>query len=201
MPDEPRAGGTAACKKDTGKDLQINRMSERKKKRAKTVTLAELVMPEHTNIIGTMYGGDVLRSMDMASSLAAIRFARENVVTASTDAVDFHQPVHKGHIVEINARVVLTGRTSMVIKMEVYGEEPKTGERSHCSTAFFTYVAIDADGRPIEVPELLIETEAEKADAERAQQVRAAARERMEMAKMSPIKRTLDTGAEPDGVE
>ncbi len=186
------------CKKDSGKDSYINRMSERKKKRARTITLAERVMPEHTNTVGTMYGGDVLRMMDMASSLAAIRFARMNVVTASTDAVDFHEPIRQGNIVEINARVVLTGRTSMVIKMEVYGEEPVSGQRVHCSTAFFTFVAIDEDGRPIPVPVLAIETEAEMADAKRAKQVKAAAQERLELAKQSPIPRTLDVGKEEE---
>lgn len=168
-------------------------MAERRMKRAETVTLAELVMPHHANIVGTMYGGDVLKMMDMAASLASIRFARKNVVTASTDAVDFHQPIHPGHIVELNARVVLTGTSSMVIKIEVYGEEPLSGDRYHCCTAFFTFVALGPDGRPMQVPELIIETDAEKADADSARRVRENAAERKRRAKESPIKTTLDT--------
>lgn len=168
-------------------------MTDRKRKRAETVTLAELVMPHHANIVGTMYGGDVLKMMDMAASLASIRFARKNVVTASTDAVDFHQPINPGHIVELNARVVLTGTSSMIIKIEVYGEEPISGDRYHCCTAFFTFVALGPDGKPMQIPELIIETDAEKADAERARRVRENAKSRMQALKDSPIRTTLDT--------
>jgi len=166
-------------------------MAEREKKRAITVTLAQLVMPVHTNIVGTMYGGDVLKAMDMAASLAAIRFARMRVVTASTDAVDFHRPIRPGHIVEQNARVVLTGNSSMVVEIEVYGEEPLSGDRYHCCTAFFTFVALGTDNRPTQVPELIIETDGEMADAERARQVRKTAKERMRFAAESPKRNTL----------
>ena len=154
-------------------------MSTRKRKRGVTVTLAELVMPVHVNIVGTMYGGDVLKGMDMAASLAAVRFARKTVVTASSEAVDFHQPIRPNHIVEWNARVVLTGRTSMIVKIAVMGEEPLSGDRYHCCTAFFTFVALGGDGKPAVVPELIIETEIEKADAERAARVRDGARDRL----------------------
>ncbi len=166
-------------------------MAKRLRKRATTVTLAELVMPIHTNIVGTMYGGDVLKGMDMAASLAAYRFARKSVVTASSDAVDFHKPIRPGHIVEQNARVVLTGNTSMVIKIEVYGEDPLTGDRYHCCTAFFTFVALGPDGKPAPVPELTIETDAEIADRDRALHVREAARNRLKLFDESPIKNTL----------
>ncbi|MEP0813398.1 MAG: acyl-CoA thioesterase [bacterium] len=170
-------------------------MSERQRKRATTETIADLVMPAATNIVGTMYGGDVLKHMDMAASLAALRFARKSCVTASTDAVDFHEPIRPGHIVEFNARVVLTGNTSMVIKIEVYGEEPLSAERYHCCTAFFTFVALGPGGKPSPVPELIIETPEEIADAERARQVRAASKERIKLAGEVPVMRTLDRGA------
>jgi acyl-CoA hydrolase len=173
-------------------------MAERKRKRAVTVTLAELVMPINTNIVGTMYGGDVLKGMDMAASLAALRFARKTVVTASSDAVDFHQPIRPGHIVEQNARVVLTGHTSMVVKIEVYGEEPLSGDRYHCCSAFFTFVALGPDGKPALVPELIIETDAEKADQDRALRVRDAARNRLRLFGESSIKNTLASSKDVD---
>jgi acyl-CoA hydrolase len=161
------------------------------KKRAATVTIAELVMPVHVNIVGTMYGGDVLKGMDMAASLAAVRFARKTVVTASSEAVDFHQPIRPNHIVEWNARVVLTGRTSMIVKIEVMGEEPLSGDRYHCCTAFFTFVALGPGGKPAVVPELEIETDAENADAERAARVRDGARDRLEHFAGAHLKTTL----------
>ena len=178
-------------------ELMPGRLSEaimtgREKKKAHTETTAELVMPGVTNIIGTMYGGDVLKKMDLVASLAALRFARKSVVTASTDAVDFHEPIRPGHIVEWNARVVLTGTTSMVIKIEVYGEEPLSGARYHCCTAFFTFVAIGEGDRPVIVPELVIESPEEQSDAERAKQVRSSAMARLKMVRESPIKRTMD---------
>lgn len=90
--------------------------------------MTEIVFPDHTNHLGTLFGGQALAWMDKAAFIAASRYARRTVVTARSEQIDFHLPVPKGALVELIARVVETGRTSMQVEVEMIREDLLTGE-------------------------------------------------------------------------
>ena len=117
--------------------------------------LIEMVFPEQTNHYGTLYGGQALALMDKAAFIAASRYSRRAVVTASSERVDFHVPVRQGQLVELLACVVATGRTSITVEVKLYSEDLLTGERQLATQGRFVLVAIDADGRTLPVLPLL----------------------------------------------
>lgn len=123
---------------------------------------SELMMPEHANNMGHVFGGVVLSMMDKCAAIAAFRHSRSSVVTASIDRVDFRQPIHPGDLVVMKASVNYAGRTSMEVGVRVEAEELLTGRRRHTNSCYLTFVAVDRNGRPIAVPEVLPETEDEK---------------------------------------
>ncbi|MCB9796890.1 MAG: acyl-CoA thioesterase [Alphaproteobacteria bacterium] len=118
------------------------------------VVTTHLVLPPHTNNHGTMFGGQVSAWLDIAASVSAQRFARKPVVTASIDELHFLRPVRLGMIVELQAQVNQAWRTSMEIGVRVEAEDPRSGERIHCCSAYLTFVALDATGRPSPLPTL-----------------------------------------------
>ena len=147
--------------------------ASRERKCSEVVTRTELVMPYMTNSHGTMYGGKVLEMMDMTCGIAAMRFCRRPVVTVSSERVDFNVPIRAGSIVELKARVVLTGRTSMTAKVDVFSQNPAEERKHLCTTGFFNFVALDPTGRtPVEVPELIVENDKQRQDLEKAQLLR-----------------------------
>lgn len=115
------------------------------------VRLAELVMPNHTNHHGNLFGGHALGLMDHAGWVAATRCARQNMVTVASDRVEFKVPVRAGQLVELVARVSKVGRTSVTVGVEMWAEEVKTGERRLATSGTFVFVAIDHHGRPIPI--------------------------------------------------
>jgi acyl-CoA hydrolase len=119
---------------------------------------SELMMPQHANNLGHVFGGVILSMMDKAAAIAAIRHARRNVVTASIDRVDFREPVKVGDLVVMQASVNFVGRSSMEVGVRVEAEDLLTGNRRHTNSCYLTFVAIDKDGRPVEVPMLMPET-------------------------------------------
>lgn len=121
---------------------------------ATEVRLVEMVFPEQTNHYGTLFGGQALALMDKAAFVAASRYARRAVVTASSERVDFHTPVRQGHLVELIARVVATGRTSMTVEVEMYAEDLLTGVRTLGTRGRFVLVALDPQEQPTSVPPL-----------------------------------------------
>ena len=131
-------------------------------KDACTVTNTEIVFPHYTNHIGTIFGGKLVELMDMTGALSAMRFAGENVVTASIEALDFTTPIRHGDVVELEARVIYVGRSSMVVMIEVYRQRVLGGERQFCCRGFFVFVAIDGQGRPRQVPRLKVVGERER---------------------------------------
>lgn len=145
---------------------------------APVARLVEIVFPHHTNPYGTMFGGTAYALMDRAAFLAANQFARCNTVTASSEHVDFTVPIHQGEIVEAAARVVYTGRTSMIVRVDLNAREPLESEWRRCTSGFFTMVAIDDDGRPQVVPQLEPATAEDRADWETAAGIRQRAAER-----------------------
>lgn len=149
-------------------------------RRAEEARAANYVFPNDTNHLGTMFGGRVLQLMDQTGAIAASRYARAIVVTAAMEAITFEYPIRQGMIIEAVARVVYTGRTSTVVRVEVFAENPEAGmgERVRATTGYLTFVALDAAGRPTPVPPLLVETEDEQAAHAAAEQMRHVAEER-----------------------
>ncbi|MCS6869656.1 MAG: acyl-CoA thioesterase [Thermus sp.] len=115
--------------------------------------MVHLVFPGETNHYGTLFGGTVMAWMDQAAFVAATRHARRKVVTVHSDAVDFQRPVPLGSIVELVARVVGVGRTSMRVAVELW-VEPLEGDRYLAAKGGFVLVALDGEGRPAPVPPL-----------------------------------------------
>jgi acyl-CoA hydrolase len=117
-------------------------------------TLLESVFPTDTNPQGTLFGGQLVAWMDKAAGIAAMRRARRTVVTAAIENIIFKVPIQVGDLVEMDARVVSVGRTSMQVEVEVFRESPFGTDRMPCTVGRFTLVALDDDHRPTPVPEL-----------------------------------------------
>ena len=130
--------------------------------------MTEMLLPDSTNALGRALGGVVLHWMDICGAISAMRFANQQCVTASMDHVDFIAPIDVGEIAVINAYVFNTGRTSVDVKVDVHSEDPRTGDVQETTTSFLTFVAIDEGGSPTEVPELVCETDNERALREAA---------------------------------
>ena len=141
---------------------------------------SELMMPHHANNLGHVFGGVMLSMMDKTAAVAAFRHCRKNVVTASIDRVDFREPIHVGDLVVMQASVNYVGRTSMEVGVRVEAEELLTGRRRHTNSCYLTFVAVDRDGRPVEIPGVIAETPEEQRRfkaAEERRRVRLAERE------------------------
>lgn len=117
--------------------------------------LIEMVFPEQTNHYGTLFGGQALALMDKAAFIVASRYARRSVVTASSEKCDFHVPIRQGQLVELVARIVATGNTSMTVEVDLYSEDLLTGDRQIGTRGHFVLVALDAHGKPTQVPPLV----------------------------------------------
>ena len=126
-------------------------------------TITTFVMPHMQNVRGDLFGGELMALVDQAAAVAAIRHAGGPAVTASIDRVDFRERIPLGSLVTCEATVDFVGNTSMDITVEVYAETLGTGERIHANTAHVVFVAIDAEGKPVQVPRLIPETTEEKA--------------------------------------
>jgi len=133
---------------------------------------SELMMPHHANNLGHVFGGVMLSMMDKTAAIAAFRHSRMNVVTASIDRVDFREPIHLGDLVVMKASVNYVGRTSMEVGVRVEAEELLTGHRRHTNSCYLTFVAVDGNGRPVEIPGVAPESHDEQRRYEAAQQRR-----------------------------
>jgi len=118
----------------------------------KTARITRLVMPGQTNRHGSLFGGTALSLMDEAAAIVATRVSQGPVVTAHIESVDFHAPIWQGEAIHITATLVSTGRTSMRINVETWGECLEKGTRRHCTTAEFVMVAIEKAGHPRPIP-------------------------------------------------
>jgi acyl-CoA hydrolase len=125
--------------------------------------MTEMLLPNETNNLGRALGGSVLHWMDICAAISSMRFAGTQCVTASMDHVDFVSPIDLGEVAVIDGYVFNSGRTSVDVKVEVHAEDPKQGDRRLATSSFFTFVAVDDDGHPTEVPDLECPTEAETA--------------------------------------
>jgi acyl-CoA hydrolase len=132
------------------------------------VTLTLLMGPSEANLLGNVHGGVIMKLCDEAGAMAAVKFARCQVVTVAVDSMSFHSPVHLGNLLTISAEVSWTGRTSLETRVVVTAEHVISGAVTHTNTAYIVYVALGEDGRPTAIPQLLRETEEEKARFARA---------------------------------
>ncbi len=153
-------------------------MSKLKPQKSIQLESWDLVFPNDTNPHGTMFGGKVMSIMDKIAGIAAGKYSGRTVVTASTEAIVFKRPIKNGDRILTIARVVWVGTTSMVVKVDVYAQDPVTCDDLHCTTARFNFVALDRDGHPTPVPPLIVETEEEKKQFELAEFVKKQALER-----------------------
>lgn len=125
------------------------------------VTTTRIVLPNETNTLGNLFGGELLAWMDNAAAISATRHCGRVVVTASVNNVSFDKPIKLGDIVTVEAKVSRAFTSSMEIYLDVYVEHFSTGKRLKCNEAIYTFVAVDQFGSPIEVPELKPESEEE----------------------------------------
>jgi acyl-CoA hydrolase len=125
--------------------------------------ITTFVMPHMQNVLGDLFGGDLMTLVDQAAAVAAMRHAGGPAVTKSIDRLDFHHPIPVGSLVTCCATVDYVGNSSMDITVEVTSENISTGERKHTHTANIVFVAINPDRTPRRVPRLVPETEADRA--------------------------------------
>lgn len=122
------------------------------------VEMTQVVLPQFANAIGTVFGGQIVSWMDICAAVSAQRHARTAVVTASIDSVHFIESIKQGYVVILKSQVNAVFRSSMEIGTMVIAEEPMTGERRQAIRAYCTFVSLDENGQPKEVPPLLIES-------------------------------------------
>lgn len=137
------------------------------------VTISVLMSPHDTNSLGNVHGGVIMKLVDEAGGLAAMRHSQSPVVTVVVDSMTFMQPIYVGNFVMFNAELTYVGRTSMEVRVEVIAENPLTGERRISNTAYLVYVALDRDGKPTPVAPLVYSTPEEERRAQQAQERQA----------------------------
>lgn len=138
-------------------------MGNKSKKCAESnVIMTELVLPNDTNTLNNLMGGRLMHWMDIVSAIAAQRHSNRIVVTASVDNISFTKPIQLGNVVTLKAFVTRAFSSSMEVYIEAVAEDIPSNEKIETNSAFFTFVAVDQKGKPIDVPEAIPETEVEK---------------------------------------
>lgn len=129
---------------------------------ASRVIISQLMQLEHANLRGDVHGGWIMKLVDEAGAISAMRHAQRRVVTVAIDQMRFREPIRIGTLVRMKAEVTYVGRTSMEVRVNVAAEDPFTGTSTHTNTAYLVYVALDENDHPTRVPRLITETETEK---------------------------------------
>ncbi len=137
----------------------------RKKKfpRESVVSMTELVLPNDTNTLNNLMGGRLMHWMDVVSAISAQKHSNRIVVTASVDNISFKHPIRLGNVVTLTAKVTRAFNSSMEVRIDVKAEDIPSNTITESNSAFFTFVAVDQLGRPIDIPEVEPETDEEKA--------------------------------------
>jgi len=126
------------------------------------VTMTELILPNDTNTLNNLRGGRLMHWMDVGAAIAAQKHSNRIVVTASVDNISFKKPLHLGNVVTLEAQVTRAFNSSMEVFIKVSAEDIPANTKMETNSAFFTFVAVDQSGRPIDVPEATPETDEEK---------------------------------------
>ena len=127
-----------------------------------SVIMSQMMLPPDANPVGIVHGGVVMKHIDDAAGVVAVRHSGGNAVTASIDRLDFHHPAFIGNLLTVKASLNLTGETSMEIGARVETEDPATGLVNHTASAYLTFVALDENNRPRKIPGIIPETEDQK---------------------------------------
>lgn len=141
------------------------------------VDMTRQMMPSDANPSGNIHGGEIVKSIDEAGGLAAMRHARRAVVTVTMDSITFLSPVHVGHVLTLHAAVNWVGKSSIEVGVRVEAENPVTGEITYTNSAYVVYVALDQQRKPAHVPPLILETDDDRRrwqEGEERQQARLA---------------------------
>lgn len=131
--------------------------------KASRIVLHQLMIPEHANAYGNVHGGVIMKTVDEAGAICAMRHAQRPCVTIAIDSMTFRQPVKIGHLLSCEASVNYVGKSSIEVGVKVHAENPVTGELTHTNSAYLVYIALDDNGRPTAVPQLELETDEERA--------------------------------------
>jgi acyl-CoA hydrolase len=138
-------------------------------------TMAQVMQITDANTAGFVHGGSIMKLVDSAAGVAAMRHAQRRVVTAQVDSLTFHAPVHIGDVLSLTACVTQAWRTSMEVEVTVHREDPVTGDTDHTTTAYLTMVGLDEHGHPARVPAVTPET-GEESRRQREAEARRSAR-------------------------
>ena len=126
------------------------------------ITMTELVLPNHTNQLGNLLGGQLMHWIDICAALSAAKHNQRVCVTASVDRIDFHQPIKLGDAVTLTSTINRVFKTSMEVGVKVYAQNFREGTKIHTNTAYLTFVSVGNDGKPVEGIEGIPESEDEK---------------------------------------
>jgi uncharacterized protein (TIGR00369 family) len=139
---------------------------------ASSSVIVQVMLPNDANPLGNVHGGAIMRLVDIAAAVAAMRHCRRQVVTVALDHMSFLQPVYIGDLVTISSQVEYVGRTSMLVRVHVEAENPTSSDKKVLTNAcVLTFVALGDDGRPVPVPPLLAETPEEQARLEEGKRI------------------------------
>jgi acyl-CoA hydrolase len=126
------------------------------------VTMTELILPHQANRLGNAHGGEIMKIMDTAAGVTALRHAHTAVVTARVDGINFYHPIKVGDFITVNAFLTFVGHSSMEVEVEVIAEDIIAEKTTHALTAYFILVALNEQGKPTKVPPLIVSSEKEK---------------------------------------
>lgn len=143
-------------------------MAKTKTAESTKAIMTELVLPNDTNTLGNLMGGRLLHWLDICAAISAHRCSNRIVVTAAVNNVSFSHPIKLGDIITLEAKVSRCFNSSMEVVIDVFVEDHRTGAKTKCNDAIYTFVAVDQMGSPIEAPEVIPETEEEKSRYEAA---------------------------------
>ncbi|MBL7857070.1 MAG: acyl-CoA thioesterase [Cyclobacteriaceae bacterium] len=170
-------------------------MKRKKFPRESFISMTELVLPNDTNTLNNLMGGRLMHWMDIVSAIAAQKHSNRIVVTASVDNISFKHPIQLGNVVTLRARVTRAFNSSMEVRIDVDAEDIPANKKTESNSAYFTFVAVDQSGRPIDVPEVEPETEEEQEQyhgALRRRQLRLILSGRMKPSEANELKSIFD---------
>ena len=137
-------------------------MAKKKFVKDSIITMTELVLPQHTNQLGNLLGGQLMHWIDICCALSAAKHSERVCVTASVDKIDFHEPIKLGDVVVLKASVNRAFNTSVEVGVKVYTENFIKRKHLHTNSAYLTFVGVDKNGKPVKTFEIIPESENEK---------------------------------------
>jgi acyl-CoA hydrolase len=159
--------------------------------------MTEIILPNDTNTLGNLLGGRLMHFIDIVGAMAAYRHTRTHVVTAAMDHIDFIQPVHMGDLLNLKSSVNRAFSKSVEVGVKVWAEDTRAGEYRHVASAYLVFVAIDKNGNPVRVPELLPETADEIRRYEGAQRRRENRERELERRKHAKLTSVIQGSVRP----